>query len=434
MSLVLLASLGKTFDEIAHFIGINEGLNNLYDSFSFHRKMGDVFDKLLETSGFDVGQRINYATAIFVQEDYPIRLAYQQTSAIVYNSDIINVNFKENSQSVVNLINTWVSERTNAKITTLFDSLPSQDTKAVIVGVLHFKAPWEFPFFDRHTKLKPFFVNGRRSNSDRVVQMMNNGGKFPYYKDTTLDLEILGLPYEGGKTVMYVILPNDSSAAKLDKLEKTLTSTNIEHLVNSTKSTEVVILFPKMRLESSMDLKEVLESLGVKSLFDPRMANLGLLSSAVKASPSSVQEKPIKSQQQITDRFVFPRFSEDVDCVKQSNRQCKGARGDAQLIAPLENLRKIQKDLNANTKSKFNPGVYANKVIHKVFIDITESGTEAAAATGISLNRSGGRVTFRVDVPFIFFIYHKDTKLITFWGSVKSPVPATFNSNSSKEV
>jgi len=56
-------------------------------------------------------------------------------------------------------------------------------------------------------------------------------------------------------------------------------------------------------------------------------------------------------------------------------------------------------------------------------MDITEKGTEAAATTLVSLSRTGNKVTFRVDVPFFFFIRHDETNTILFWGSILSPHP-----------
>jgi len=62
-----------------------------------------------------------------------------------------------------------------------------------------------------------------------------------------------------------------------------------------------------------------------------------------------------------------------------------------------------------------------NKVVHKSFIDVDEKGTEAAAATGVSMNLLSVRETtppyqFVVDHPFFFFIIDKRTDTILFMG------------------
>jgi len=90
--------------------------------------------------------------------------------------------------------------------------------------------------------------------------------------------------------------------------------------------------------------------------------------------------------------------------------------------------------LELNVKSMFDPqsanftnlaevdGVYVSDILHKVNVELNEKGTIAAAATVVSMNR-GGYVNFRADRPFLFFIYNIKVGIITFWGSVKKPVP-----------
>lgn len=66
--------------------------------------------------------------------------------------------------------------------------------------------------------------------------------------------------------------------------------------------------------------------------------------------------------------------------------------------------------------------LFINKAIHKTFIKVDEKGTEAAAATAISMNLTSVRTTeepydFVADHPFIFFIVDRN-KTILFMGQV----------------
>jgi len=80
-------------------------------------------------------------------------------------------------------------------------------------------------------------------------------------------------------------------------------------------------------------------------------------------------------------------------------------------------------DVLRNSANLKNPGLFADEVLHKVEIDVTEKGTEAAAATGIILDRAGNQKRLVADRPFLFFIRHDPTKLILFWGTVNMPIP-----------
>ncbi|XP_070320586.1 serpin B3-like [Odocoileus virginianus] len=63
-------------------------------------------------------------------------------------------------------------------------------------------------------------------------------------------------------------------------------------------------------------------------------------------------------------------------------------------------------------------------VVHKSFVEVTEEGTEAAAATGVSHIRITSlpfHESFRCDHPFLFLIKHIKTNSILFCGRVSSP-------------
>ncbi|XP_043300212.1 serpin B3-like [Cervus canadensis] len=62
-------------------------------------------------------------------------------------------------------------------------------------------------------------------------------------------------------------------------------------------------------------------------------------------------------------------------------------------------------------------------VVHKCFVEVTEEGTEATAASGVEITVRAGRnsESFRCDHPFLFLIKHIKTNSILFWGRVSSP-------------
>jgi serpin B len=67
-----------------------------------------------------------------------------------------------------------------------------------------------------------------------------------------------------------------------------------------------------------------------------------------------------------------------------------------------------------------------SEVVHKSFVDVSEEGTEAAAATGIAVLAAAVRapdkvVVFRADHPFIFLIRDTRTGVILFIGRLMDP-------------
>uniref|UniRef100_A0A8W4FAJ7 Serpin domain-containing protein n=1 Tax=Sus scrofa TaxID=9823 RepID=A0A8W4FAJ7_PIG len=64
-----------------------------------------------------------------------------------------------------------------------------------------------------------------------------------------------------------------------------------------------------------------------------------------------------------------------------------------------------------------------SSVVHKSFVEVTEEGTEAAAATGVVTGMTSAPLNnhFHCDHPFLFFIRHNKTNSILFCGRVSSP-------------
>jgi len=74
-----------------------------------------------------------------------------------------------------------------------------------------------------------------------------------------------------------------------------------------------------------------------------------------------------------------------------------------------------------------NDAVAISDVFHKAFVAVDEDGTEAAAATAVTMRatsaliREEERKVFRADHPFLFFLRHKPTGLVLFMGRVTNP-------------
>jgi serpin B len=71
--------------------------------------------------------------------------------------------------------------------------------------------------------------------------------------------------------------------------------------------------------------------------------------------------------------------------------------------------------------------LYIGRVFHKAFVKVDEKGTEAAAATAVSMMRAGAAapreepVPFKADHPFLFLIRDNETGLVIFLGRVTDP-------------
>jgi serpin B len=89
----------------------------------------------------------------------------------------------------------------------------------------------------------------------------------------------------------------------------------------------------------------------------------------------------------------------------------------------MDQLFGLKADLSGMTGEK---NLFVDEVVHQAFIEVSESGTEAAAATAavISLKSSlgSGPVQFRADHPFIYLIKDNQTGCLLFVGRLVNPI------------
>lgn len=134
-------------------MGLATGVNIHNKSQLVHEQFGRLLGKLEKTTSFSSSNQLKFASAIFVQNDYPIRDVYKETSQSVYKSEVLNLDFRHHPENAQKLINTWVAENTNWKITEILNEAPPSTTRVIITSALYFKSEWEKPFFDGATKL-----------------------------------------------------------------------------------------------------------------------------------------------------------------------------------------------------------------------------------------------------------------------------------------
>ncbi|WP_340114433.1 serpin family protein [Maribellus mangrovi] len=99
----------------------------------------------------------------------------------------------------------------------------------------------------------------------------------------------------------------------------------------------------------------------------------------------------------------------------------------SELVEILKQMGMLKAFTTAADFSKISSEkLFISDVIHKTYIDVNETGTEAAAVTAIvfettSVGPGPKKIYFTVDKPFVFAITEKDTNAILFIGEVQNP-------------
>ncbi|KAH7941618.1 hypothetical protein HPB49_015530 [Dermacentor silvarum] len=80
-----------------------------------------------------------------------------------------------------------------------------------------------------------------------------------------LNAAAVEIPYKGGKTSMVILLPHEVDG--LPQLEAALTPSKLLDIVGGLETHVVELSLPRFKIELSVDIKNVLQSMGVQDLF-----------------------------------------------------------------------------------------------------------------------------------------------------------------------
>ena len=147
----------------------------------------------------------------------------------------------------------------------------ANDPMMILLNVLYFKANW-FNSFEEHLTKKERFMTPAASNFEAIhhssVDMMNDEKYVPYYNDGTIHGIILDYADDRFKMLVLTTVKIPSS---LKTVTGNLARKGLQHFIrNSSDHNKTIIKLPKLKLESRLDLKSLLSSVGLTSIFDPR--------------------------------------------------------------------------------------------------------------------------------------------------------------------
>jgi serpin B len=290
----------------------------------------------------DSNYTLNTANALWVKEGYQLSEDYVSTARQYYDSEVANVDFKGNEG--VGQINKWIESKTNNKIK---DLIPPGSTNAftrlIITNAVYFNGTWSIEFDEADTSEEDFHVN---ANKTVTVPMMKLQNEFFNYVETD-ELQVLEMPYQGGKVSMLLLLPHNG--IDNSSIEQSLTLDKLEQLSGELQNQTIDVNIPKFKLETDYTLYSMLADMGMPTPFNDGAADF---------SGITEQER-----------------------------------------------------------------LFIAAAVHKAFVDVNEKGTEAVAATGITMTVSSYQPipVFRADRPFIFIIQDSETGNILFMGRVADP-------------
>ncbi|KAB0353902.1 hypothetical protein FD755_023403 [Muntiacus reevesi] len=211
---------------------------------------------------------------------------YIECAKKLYNAKVERVDFTNDVEDTRYKINKWIENETRGKIRDVFhEGTISSSAVMVLVNAVYFKGKWESAFTKSQTQNCHF-----RSPKcpGKAVAMMHQERKFNLSVIKDPSMQVLELRYHGGIS-MYIMLPDND----LSQIESKLTFQNLMDWTNprKMKSQYVEVFLPQFKIEKNYEIKQYLEALGLRDIFDESRADLSGIAAGGRLYVSKLMHK-----------------------------------------------------------------------------------------------------------------------------------------------
>ncbi|KAA0708624.1 Leukocyte elastase inhibitor A [Triplophysa tibetana] len=284
LSMIYLGARGDTAKEIAKVLSFT----SVHDVHSHFESLTSAINNP------SASYTLNLANRLYGEKTFSFLREYLNSTLKMYHAELQPVDFTGASEQCRQIINKWVEEQTKNKIKDLLQpGMVTGMTRLAVVNAIYFKGNWMHTFDPQQTKEMPFKIS---KNQSKPVEMMYQENKIPFRNIPEEKLQVLELPYVQNELSMLILLPEETQEGSdpLLKLESELT---IDKLLEWTKGEKMVrwmdinVYLPKFKLEIESSLSEILEGMGMTSLFQGSKADLTGMSSQGGLFLSSVTHK-----------------------------------------------------------------------------------------------------------------------------------------------
>jgi serpin B len=249
---------GQTKEQMADVLNFLLEDEELHSAFN---KLAIELNSRNQTGQVSTGFKLNVINAIWGQQDYKFMQAFLDVIAENYNAGMRVLDFEKDPEGCRQAINEWVSEQTDGLIKELLPANSITDlTRLVLTNAIYFNAAWLFRFDKDDTYDDTFYM---LDGSTVTVPMMHQKDHFGYTEGS--GYQAIELKYDTWNMSMVIILPDEGT---FEEFESSLTGERVNEIVdNMEDSTYVILTMPKFGFESSFNLKETLEAMGMTDAF-----------------------------------------------------------------------------------------------------------------------------------------------------------------------
>ena len=208
--------------------------------------------------------QLNLANSLWIRDDGRIQVEedFLRTNATWYDAGVYQAPF---DNSTVKDINAWVSENTDGMIDHVLDRVP-EETVLYLINALCFEAQWKNIYYEHQVRDGVFTTE---EGDARDVELMYSN-EYQYLEDD----KAAGFMkfYDDEAYAFVALLPKEG--VRLRDYIASLTGENLRTMLSNVQDTKVETAIPKFQSEYTVEMKEILQTLGMTDAFDPEQADL----------------------------------------------------------------------------------------------------------------------------------------------------------------
>jgi serine protease inhibitor len=228
-------------------------------------EINESYKYIIETfSGLDPKVKLQIANSIWYHNTFSVEQVFIRDNQQYFGASVTPLDFS--SPTAVQMINSWVNEKTNTLIPKVIDEIP-EGTIMYLVNAVYFKGQWRNQFEKDKTQQKQFILSdGNLIQAPSMIQHET----LPYYRGS--GFEAIELPYNQGNFVMSILLP-DAGKTVNDVITQ-LSQENWNIWSGQFTNRDIQLQLPKFKYEyNEKQMKPILTDLGMGIAFDPDKAD-----------------------------------------------------------------------------------------------------------------------------------------------------------------
>ncbi len=212
------------------------------------------------------GFRLNIVNALWGQTDFRFLPEFLDGLARNYSAGLRLLDFVNDAEAARKVINRWISDQTEGRIQELIRlNMLNEMTRLVLTDAIYFNAAWAQPFEKQLTADEPFYL---LDGSQVMTPMMQHDADWNYLEGE--GFQAVSAPYDGGELSMVILLPREG---RFKEFERSLDFERADQILEGMTPHRVLFKMPRFRMESSLDLKDILSRMGMSSPFKPDLAD-----------------------------------------------------------------------------------------------------------------------------------------------------------------